>query len=99
MSIRPDDVTRAARLAEIAVSEEELPLLVRQLGSIVAYVEQLGEVPAEETAAPHLAGAAEAPLRGDAVRPGLPREALEAMAPDFEGGLFLVPVRGTMADE
>ena len=97
MSIGSDEVLQAAKLAELAVDEGELPRLVAQLGSIVAYVEQLGELPAEETAAPHLAGAASAPLREDVARPGLPIEALESLTGEFRGGFFLVPARGTMA--
>jgi aspartyl/glutamyl-tRNA(Asn/Gln) amidotransferase C subunit len=99
MSIGESEVLHAARLAELAVDEAELPRLVAQLGSIVAYVEQLGELPAGETAAPHLAGAATAPLRDDLVRRGLPPSALEPLTAEFRDGFFLVPVRGTMADE
>ena len=65
---------------------------------VAAYVEQLGELPADETAAPHLAGAATAPLRDDAVRRGLPAAALETLTAEFRDGFFLVPVRGMMAD-
>ncbi|MGE5927512.1 MAG: Asp-tRNA(Asn)/Glu-tRNA(Gln) amidotransferase subunit GatC [Gemmatimonadota bacterium] len=98
MSIGEAEVLHAARLAELAVDEAELPRLVAQLGSIVAYVEQLADLPADETAAPHLAGAATAPLRDDTVRRGLPPTALEALTGEFRDGFFLVPVRGTLAD-
>ena len=97
MSIGEKEVLHAAKLAELAVDEGELPRLVAQLGSIVAYVEQLGELPAGETAAPHLAGASAAPLRDDTVRRGLPEAALEGLTAEFRNGFFLVPVRGTMA--
>jgi aspartyl/glutamyl-tRNA(Asn/Gln) amidotransferase C subunit len=97
MSIGEKEVLHAAKLAELAVDQGELPRLVAQLGSIVAYVEQLGELPAGETAAPHLAGAVAAPLREDTVRRGLPAAALETLTAEFRDGLFLVPVRGTMA--
>ncbi|HEX6644718.1 MAG TPA: Asp-tRNA(Asn)/Glu-tRNA(Gln) amidotransferase subunit GatC [Gemmatimonadales bacterium] len=98
MSIGNEDVLHAAKLAEIAVDDSELPLLVAQLGSIVAYVEQLGEISADESAPPHRAGAQAAPLRDDAVRRGLPQAALETLTSEFRDGLFLVPVRGTMAE-
>ncbi|HEU4827762.1 MAG TPA: Asp-tRNA(Asn)/Glu-tRNA(Gln) amidotransferase subunit GatC [Gemmatimonadales bacterium] len=97
MSIGEKEVLHAARLAELAVDEADLPRLVAQLGSIVAYVEQLAELPADETAAPHRSGAAGAPLRDDTVRRGLPNGALEALTAEFRDGFFLVPVRGTMA--
>jgi aspartyl/glutamyl-tRNA(Asn/Gln) amidotransferase C subunit len=98
MSIGEAEVLHAARLAELAVDEAELPRLVAQLGSIVAYVEQLSELSPDETAAPHLAGAATAPLRDDTPRRGLPSAALESLSGEFRDGFFLVPVRGTMAD-
>lgn len=96
MSIGEKEVLHAARLAELAVDQAELPRLVAQLGSIVAYVEQLGDLPAGETAPPHLSGAASAPLREDTVRRGLPPSALETLTAEFRNGFFLVPVRGTM---
>jgi len=99
MTIAIEDVKRAAALAELAVTDAELPRLVEQMRSIVDYVEQLNEVPAEESAPAHLAGPAMAALREDIPRPGLPPAALEAMAPEFRDGLFLVPRRGTLADE
>ena len=41
MTIAIDDVKRAAALAELAVTDAELPRLVEQMRSIVDYVEQL----------------------------------------------------------
>ena len=56
MSIGREDVLHVAKLAELAVSDEELPKLTEQLGRIVDYVAQLNEVPAGEQAPPYLAG-------------------------------------------
>ena len=94
-----DEVLHAAALAEIAVEEHELPTLVAQLNGIVAYVEQLSEVPAGETAEPYAGGPAEVTLREDVVRPSRVAPLLPSIAPEFARGFFLVPRRGTMEDE
>ena len=99
MSIGREDVLHAAALAEIAVDEAELPKLVAQLDRIVAYVEQLGEVPAGESAEPYLGGPPETALREDVVRRADVAHLQPAIAPEFAHGFFLVPRRGTMEDD
>ena len=99
MSSGRDDVLHAAALAEIAVDEGELPKLVAQLDRIVAYVEQLGEVPAGEAAEPYAGGPPEVVLREDVVRRADVARLLPRMAPEFAHGFFLVPRRGTMEEE
>ena len=52
MSIGREEVLHVARLAELEVAESDLPRLVEQLGRIVAFVDQLNEVPAGARGAP-----------------------------------------------
>jgi len=99
MSIRPEDVQHAAKLAEIAVADDELPRLAAQLGRIVEYVEQLREVPESERAEPWLGGPLQAPLRADLVAPAPLAHPVAEMAPEFVDGFFVVPRRVAMADE
>ena len=99
MSIGPGDVLHAAKLAEIAVAEDELPRLAAQLGRIVEYVEQLREVPESERAEPWLGGPMQAPLRADVVAPAPLAHPVSEMAPEFVDGFFVVPRRVAMADE
>ena len=99
MSIGPKEVLHAAKLAEILVTDEELPRLASQLARIVDYVEQLGEVPAGEQAEPYRGGPEQAALREDVVAPLPLAHPVAAMAPEFVDGLFVVPRRGAMADE
>ncbi len=99
MTIGRSEVLHAARLAEIAVSDAELDTLVAQLGRIVAYVEQLGEVTDDSDAAGHVGGPAEVRLREDEVRPAVLLHPVADMAPAFAQGLFLVPRRGVMEEE
>jgi aspartyl-tRNA(Asn)/glutamyl-tRNA(Gln) amidotransferase subunit C len=99
MSIRREDVLHVARLAELDVAEADLPKLVDQMGGIVAFVEQLNEVPAGEQAPPFLAGPDRAPLREDKVDPIPLVRPPSAIAPDFTQGLFAVPRLGAMEGE
>ena len=99
MSIRPEDVLHAAKLAEIAVTDAELSRLAAQLGRIVEYVEQLREVPESERAEPWLGGPLQAPLRADVVSPAPLAHPVAEMAPEFVDGFFVVPRRVAMADE
>jgi aspartyl-tRNA(Asn)/glutamyl-tRNA(Gln) amidotransferase subunit C len=99
MSIGRREVLHAAKLAEIAVDETELELLVTQMARIVSYVEQLDEVSDDAGARPYIGGPAEVRLREDVVRPAALAHPIAAMAPEFASGFFLVPRRGTLEDE
>jgi aspartyl-tRNA(Asn)/glutamyl-tRNA(Gln) amidotransferase subunit C len=44
MSVSPEQVRHIAKLARIAMSDEELERLVPELNNILGWVEQLGEV-------------------------------------------------------
>jgi len=97
MSIGREDVLHVARLAELAVRDEDLGRLVEQLNRIVDYVAQLEQVPAD-AAEPLLPGPQQVELREDA--PGsvpLARPPAE-WAPEFAEGFFLVPRHGAMED-
>ncbi len=99
MTIRREDVLHMARLAELEVAEADLPRLVQQMSRIVAFVEQLNEVPAGEQAPPFLAGPSEVPLRADEIRPAVLARTPAEMAPEFRHGLFAVPRLGAMEGE
>ena len=99
VSIGPDEVRHVARLAELAVPEDELGRLVQQLNRIVEYVAQLDRLPAEADVEPFLPGPREVPLRDD--EPGsvpLSRPPAE-LAPEFADGFFLVPRHEAMEDQ
>jgi aspartyl-tRNA(Asn)/glutamyl-tRNA(Gln) amidotransferase subunit C len=99
MTIGRDEVLHVARLAELAVAEDELERLVQQLNRIVDYVAQLDQVPADRMAEPFLPGPGSVALRED--EPGavpLARGPAD-MAPEFLDGFFLVPRHGAMEDQ
>lgn len=99
MSIKPEDVSRVARLAAIEIRQEELADVARQLDRIMGYVEQLAAVPAEETASAAAIGPASVSLREDVVAPAPLARTPEEMAPAFTSGFFTVPVRNTLEEE
>jgi aspartyl-tRNA(Asn)/glutamyl-tRNA(Gln) amidotransferase subunit C len=98
MSIGRDEVLHVARLAELAVKDEDLNRLVDQLNRIVDYVAQLDRVPADAGTDLFVPGPAQVALREDV--PGsvpLARPPAE-FAPEFADGFFLVPRHGAMED-
>ena len=98
MSIGRDDVIHVARLAELAVKEEDLTRLVDQLNRIVDYVAQLDEAPGDGASDLFLPGPDRVTLRDDV--PGsvpLARPPAD-FAPEFADGFFLVPRHGAMED-
>ena len=99
MSIGREAVLHVARLAELDVTEADLPILVEQMGRIVGFVEQLNEVPAGEQAPPFLAGPSSTPLREDVVDPIPLVRPPSATAPEFIAGFFAVPRLGAMEGE
>ena len=85
------DVDHVARLARLALSEEEKERFRRQLGLILGHAEKVGEVAAEAvppTAQPIPRANV---LRPDVVLPSLSQEEALAGAPEVEDGRFRVP--------
>jgi aspartyl-tRNA(Asn)/glutamyl-tRNA(Gln) amidotransferase subunit C len=86
------DVTRIAELARLELTAEELDLFTRQLGDILAYVEQIRDL--DTTGVAPTSQVLNRPVdRDDQPQPPLSREDLLRNAPDaaLEAGLFKVP--------
>jgi aspartyl-tRNA(Asn)/glutamyl-tRNA(Gln) amidotransferase subunit C len=98
VSIGKEEVVHVAKLAELAVSDAELPKLVEQLSRIVDFVAELNEVPADDAAPPFQAGPAMSPLREDKVAPVPLARGPAEMAPAFVDGFFVVPRLGAMEE-
>ena len=99
MSIGLNEVLHVARLAELAVREDELSRLVDQMNRIVDYVAALDEVPADPTAEPFIAGPWSVALREDVEAPVPLIRPPADLAPEFAEGFFLVPRHGAMEDQ
>jgi len=91
MSLDRAAVRHIAMLARIRVSDEEADALVKELGKILAWVEQLGEV--DTTGVEPMASivARKLPQRVDQVTDGNIRDHLLANAPEAAMGFFAVP--------
>jgi aspartyl-tRNA(Asn)/glutamyl-tRNA(Gln) amidotransferase subunit C len=87
MALTPEEVRKIASLARLRFSPEQESLLVRQLGRVVDYIDQLQAYAGEGEGAPVCAPVREA---ADVPRPGLPRELFLANAPASARGEFLV---------
>lgn len=98
MSIDRDAVLRVARLVELGVSDEEVEQLVRDIGNIVDYVSQLGNLATADDAPPFLPGRSQVALRDDVVAPVPLARSPAEMAPEFIDGLFVVPRLEAMED-
>jgi len=99
MKIGRDEVLHVARLAELAVAEEDLEKLVRQLDGIVEYVAQLDALPAEGEITPFVPGPEAVAWRQDEVAPQSLALPPAALAPEFRDGFFVVPRLAAMDQE
>ena len=91
MSLDREAVRHIATLARIRVSDAEADALVGELGQILAWVEQLGEVDTSAVTPMSGVGRAQLPRRPDRVTDGDCRDAVLANAPEAAGGFFAVP--------
>lgn len=93
-----DEVLHVARLARLALSEDEVEAMREQLSTVLDNVAKIGELDLEDVRpTSHVAGdgiSAEPALRPDVPRPSLPREVALANAPAVGGEGFLVPSPG-----
>ena len=90
-TISRDEVAHLARLARLAVADEELDTFAGQLDVILRSVARVGEVAAEDIPPTSHAVPLTNVFRDDVVRPGLTRQQALAGAPSEEQGRFRVP--------
>lgn len=84
-------VRKIAKLARLHLSDAEVKLFGAQLGKILAYMEQLGEVRTEGVEPLAHPLSASDGLRDDEPRASLEVEAALANAPERHDGLFKAP--------
>ena len=89
--ISRDEVAHLARLARLAVTDDELDLFAGQLDVILGAVARVGEVAAADIPPTTHAVPMENVLRADELVPSLPRDAVLAGAPQVEDDKFRVP--------
>jgi aspartyl-tRNA(Asn)/glutamyl-tRNA(Gln) amidotransferase subunit C len=91
MSVSPEQVRHIARLARIAMSDEEIERLVPELNAIIGWVEQLAEVNTDGVEPLTAVIDQKLRLRDDVVTDGNIRDAVLANAPEAQHGFFAVP--------
>ena len=91
MSIDIETAARVAHLARIAVKEEDLPALARELSGILGFMEQLNEVDVSGLEPMVSVTPMRLKRRADAVTEGGMPGKILSNAPDAREGFFAVP--------
>lgn len=91
MSLTEADVKRMAHLARIEITQAEVPPMLAQLSNIMGLVEQMQAVDTTGVAPMAHAQDLSLRLREDRVTETDQHEAFQAVAPEVEAGLYLVP--------
>ena len=91
MSVDSKTVRRIARLARIAVDDDQAAAMERELNALLAWVEQLSEVDVEGVPPMTSVVAQKLKMRQDAVTDGGRRDDVLKNAPLSEDGFFIVP--------
>ncbi len=91
MSVDQSDISKVALLARLKIDEADVPQYVDNLSNILSLVEQMSEVNTDDVVAmAHPLDAAQR-LRADEVTETDQRGSFQALAPQVESGLYLVP--------
>ncbi len=91
MSLTLEQVRRVAQLARIEISDAEAEDTLKQLNGIFAMIEEMQAVDTRNVEPMAHAQDLAQRLRPDAVTETDHREAFQAVAPEAEAGLYLVP--------
>jgi len=91
MSLTRDDVDRIAKLARLAIRDEDVPAYAKDLSNILDLVAQMNEVNTDGVAPLAHPLDMSQRLRPDAVTEADRRETYQGVAPSVDDGLYLVP--------
>ncbi|MBK1634681.1 Asp-tRNA(Asn)/Glu-tRNA(Gln) amidotransferase subunit GatC [Rhodovulum adriaticum] len=91
MSIDIDTARQVAHLARIAVQEDDLPELARELSGILTFMEQLNEVDVDGVEPMVSVTPMRLKRREDVVTDGGMQDKILSNAPDAREGFFAVP--------
>lgn len=92
MSLTPDDVRIIARLARLAISEQDIPRYADNLSRILDFVAQLDQADTSHVAPmAHPLSSLTQRLRDDVVTETSQRDLFQENAPQVDAGLYLVP--------
>ena len=91
MAFDIENVTKAAKLSRIAVSDDEKQSLAQEIGGIIDWIEQLNEVDTSGVLPVASVSGEVLPLRKDEVTAGEQVDDVLANAPAREYNCFVVP--------
>ena len=91
MAIDRETVEHVARLARLALSEDDRRRYAEQLGRILEYCAKINELPLTDVPPTSHVVPITNVLRDDIVTPSLDRDEVLAQAPAHEQGFFRVP--------
>jgi aspartyl-tRNA(Asn)/glutamyl-tRNA(Gln) amidotransferase subunit C len=91
MKINRNQVEQVARLARLALEEEELDALTGQMDAILGYVDKLNALNTDGIVPTAHAVPMENAFRADEVKPSIGVEKALQNAPAADGGCFKVP--------
>jgi aspartyl-tRNA(Asn)/glutamyl-tRNA(Gln) amidotransferase subunit C len=86
-----EEVLHVARLARLALAEDELEPMARELSAVLDHVAKIGELDLRNVPPTSHVVELTGGLRPDEPCPSLPREVVLAAAPAVSGEGFLVP--------
>jgi len=86
-----EQVLHVARLARLALTEEEVETMARELSGILEHVDRISELDLDRVDPTDHVVDLENVLRPDEPRPSWPRERMLEQAPDPAEGAFRVP--------
>jgi aspartyl-tRNA(Asn)/glutamyl-tRNA(Gln) amidotransferase subunit C len=86
-----EHVLHVARLARLALTEEEVETMARELSGILEHVDRISELDLDRVEPTDHVVDLENVLRPDEPRPSWPRERMLEQAPDPAEGAFRVP--------
>ena len=92
MSLTRQDVEKIAHLARLSITEQEMPVYVSSLSSIVTFVDDLSRMQTGDVEPmAHPLDGQHQRLRSDAVAESDNHEKYQANAPSVAAGLYVVP--------
>lgn len=91
MSLTRADVIKIAHLARLAICEDDIPVYMRDLSNILEFVEKMNAVDTSDIEPMAHPLDATQRLRSDRVTEENQRAHFQALAPQVESGLYLVP--------
>jgi aspartyl-tRNA(Asn)/glutamyl-tRNA(Gln) amidotransferase subunit C len=92
MTLSRQDVEKIAHLARLSITDQEMPVYVKSLSSIVDFVDELSRVQTGDVLPmAHPLDGQHQRLRADVVSESDHREKYQANAPAVQAGLYVVP--------